>query len=708
MTTYNTGNPIGSTDSRDRLDNSENFDIALNTHDATWVDRLGVTRDSFEGALSKLSFYRVGTFAAGYTLTNMRQTLEHDGHEYSWAGTFPKVVAAGATPATSGGIGDGAWVDRTDVTLRGELLSGAMAIRNSQLSLRDVVSVKDFGATGDGITDDTAAIQAALDAGLGDVVLPDGDFKISAPLDMNDDQAFIGLGGRLVTENLSFINAVNVTNRQNVRIRGINIVGPSGGNGFDSAIEITNSHGVTIENCLIKDIGNEAVTPNEWGHGIEIGGASSNVKILNNTIKNIKGYGQFRGDGITLRSSSNTLIQGNTIDTTRRMQIAITDDATDVKIIGNHLLNGYLDGIDVEPNSVNTTGEIAIQGNTIRNFGSKPGATIGAQYHGIDLHSNEFDNISITGNIITAENAQAIACIHGENIAKYATISSNVLVCNGYCGGITLSAGNGFKNLIIANNVIREFDVYGIQGDKTATTLISNNIIESSQATAAVGVQLVTGTSDPTFVTISGNNIKLGGGAAVAGIFTTGLTGLSIGCNIVTVDAGNGVEVYSNIAGMVGMSISGNMVINTNAGVNAYYFRSAGTGAIQNCEFNGNLQSGFTTPVLLSGSVTFVKDAVDTYFGTAAVGNNNVTLTAGAAQKVILFNAPITAARTVTLSTANAQNGDSFRIVRTAACTGAFSINVGTSPLKALTAAGQWCDVTYTGAAWVLTAYGDL
>ena len=123
MTTYNTGNPIGSTDARDRLDNSENLDIALNTHNATWVDRLGVTRDSFEGALSGLSFYRVGTFAAGYTLTNMRQTLEYGGHEYSWAGTFPKVVAAGATPETTGGIGAGAWVDRTDVTLRNELSS---------------------------------------------------------------------------------------------------------------------------------------------------------------------------------------------------------------------------------------------------------------------------------------------------------------------------------------------------------------------------------------------------------------------------------------------------------------------------------------------------------------------------------------------------------------------------------------------------------
>lgn len=118
--TFNTGNPIGSTDARDLSDNAENFDTALGTTAATWVDRFGVTRDSFEGRLAKGSFYRVGDFATGYTLTNMRQTLEYSGHEYSWAGTFPKVVAAGATPATSGGIGAGAWVDRTDLTYRQE------------------------------------------------------------------------------------------------------------------------------------------------------------------------------------------------------------------------------------------------------------------------------------------------------------------------------------------------------------------------------------------------------------------------------------------------------------------------------------------------------------------------------------------------------------------------------------------------------------
>ena len=114
--TFNTGNPIGSTDARDLSDNAENFDKALGSLGATWKDRFGVTRDSFEGRLAKGSFYRVGTFAAGYTLTNMRQTLEYNGNEYSWAGTFPKVVAAGLDPSITPGF-----INRSDESLRREL-----------------------------------------------------------------------------------------------------------------------------------------------------------------------------------------------------------------------------------------------------------------------------------------------------------------------------------------------------------------------------------------------------------------------------------------------------------------------------------------------------------------------------------------------------------------------------------------------------------
>ena len=45
-----------------------------------------------------------------------------------------------------------------------------------------IVSVKDFGAAGDGIKDDRAAIQAALDSGASEIVIPFGTYAVSKTL----------------------------------------------------------------------------------------------------------------------------------------------------------------------------------------------------------------------------------------------------------------------------------------------------------------------------------------------------------------------------------------------------------------------------------------------------------------------------------------------------------------------------------------------
>jgi hypothetical protein len=72
-------------------------------------------------------------------------------------GSFPKVVSAGSTPATAGGIGAGAWVDRTQETLRSELAGasgdtlvshvqqGSAVVRPIETKLNKFTSNEDFG-----------------------------------------------------------------------------------------------------------------------------------------------------------------------------------------------------------------------------------------------------------------------------------------------------------------------------------------------------------------------------------------------------------------------------------------------------------------------------------------------------------------------------------------------------------------------------------
>jgi hypothetical protein len=58
--------------------------------------------------------------------------------------------------------------------------AGAVA-RTVDSKLKDVVSVKDFGAAGDGVANDTAAIQAAITASQ-NVLIPNGTYKVSSQL----------------------------------------------------------------------------------------------------------------------------------------------------------------------------------------------------------------------------------------------------------------------------------------------------------------------------------------------------------------------------------------------------------------------------------------------------------------------------------------------------------------------------------------------
>lgn len=144
---------------------------------------VGYTNATLDGLFSDIGFKPVnGSFEDGGTLNNRWEVLlyEADGSFYQWMGSLPKVVPAGSTPASAGGIGPGAWVDQSDLTLRselaapngGELIGYDASIQpapyNSSATVEGaidrinakIVYASIYGVVADGVTDDTDALQA--------------------------------------------------------------------------------------------------------------------------------------------------------------------------------------------------------------------------------------------------------------------------------------------------------------------------------------------------------------------------------------------------------------------------------------------------------------------------------------------------------------------------------------------------------------------
>ena len=110
--------------------------------------------------------------------------------------------------------------------------SGTGAVERSVTAkLAEVVSVKDFGATGDGSTDDTAAIQTAIDyisdytddSGVQGILLfPKGSYKVTAPIIMGKNVTLIGDGLRFST---NIVPAATFSGAALFRIEGSLMIG---------------------------------------------------------------------------------------------------------------------------------------------------------------------------------------------------------------------------------------------------------------------------------------------------------------------------------------------------------------------------------------------------------------------------------------------------------------------------------------------------
>jgi len=122
--------------------------------------------------------------------------------------------------------------------------------------------VRAFGATGNGATDDTTAIQAAIDSLTdgGDVLFPPGTYLISGITITTAGIRLLGCGrnASTITYTTASGNMISVS-ANNVIVEGLEIDGP-GTAGSDVALNFADGYSKQrVHNCLISDVGSAAI-----------------------------------------------------------------------------------------------------------------------------------------------------------------------------------------------------------------------------------------------------------------------------------------------------------------------------------------------------------------------------------------------------------------------------------------------------------------
>ncbi|SAD06765.1 T7 tail fiber protein [Enterobacter hormaechei] len=173
MTTYNTGNPLGSAAAKDLYDNAENLDHLVNDQaNESYPDRFGAQRKTWYGieksanqAILNYGYITKDSFEDGSTISLANECLrwKSNGEYYRWDGILPKVVPPGSTPDSTGGIGEGKWVSVGDAALRTELSNGKY--RSDALAVKYVPGV---------VIDSTTDNRAAVYAYTGQIYVPKG------------------------------------------------------------------------------------------------------------------------------------------------------------------------------------------------------------------------------------------------------------------------------------------------------------------------------------------------------------------------------------------------------------------------------------------------------------------------------------------------------------------------------------------------------
>jgi len=396
------------------------------------------------------------------------------------------------------------------------------------------VNVKSYGAVGDGTTDDTVAIQAAVNASSG-VFFPTGTYKVTAAVTLNANNTVFGEGassvilytGTAATQGAFFVNSGSSSAYvDNITIADLKFLGQVASLGFSEFVHLISLNGV--RNCVVE----RCVIEGFRGDGIYIGSGD------------LAGQERHNID-VTVRDC---YING--VNNDNRNGISIID-GTAINIDNNYFVNttrsNMPGAIDVEPdvNVYHIIRDISIRNNRMLNCGGNvanisiflPYVAYTTMPNGFNIENNYIENASANnygiyftyggvGAPAIAESVPEFGIRISKNIVRYATTGRGLGVGNAndilfegneFIGGTTSLVGS-VLDLTFRNNMFVDVqsgaDPFAVAISNGSRIKFESNLFKDcGPAVGALGggIEFASGTTS--YVDIIGNIFVSPGGS---------------------------------------------------------------------------------------------------------------------------------------------------------------------------------------------------